>query len=204
MITNILSELDITRMKYDFIIITHQRCGSHLLATALNSHPDIACEGEQGDKVIKEISGRFRGMIWMCNRYYKERKIPMADKYIYLIRNPENVAVSSMMNGISRRTNPNHTAHFHGKEKTEHYILSQRQINKRIYHVKCLINGFVKRLKSHGINYLTVKYEDLTKNKEVKQIEESETKRILNFLEVDYQPLTTNLKKSRRTYEVQG
>jgi hypothetical protein len=33
-------------MKYDFIILTSQHCGSHLLATALDSHPKIRCFGE--------------------------------------------------------------------------------------------------------------------------------------------------------------
>ena len=34
--------------KYDFYIVTMPRSGSHMLASAINSHPDLQCGGEKG------------------------------------------------------------------------------------------------------------------------------------------------------------
>ena len=47
----------------DFIILTVPRSGSHMLASALDSHPDICCIGEVGKRPLYDWLGTSGGEI---------------------------------------------------------------------------------------------------------------------------------------------
>jgi LPS sulfotransferase NodH len=92
-------------MGYDFAIVATQRSGSHLLATALNSHPDIACVGEvaREELTIGEVSGRVRGCILMYN-HLDHFKSVSPERVIHLIReNTSALAWSRIENNVAKK-----------------------------------------------------------------------------------------------------
>lgn len=81
---------------YDFVIHAKGRSGTHMLASFLNSHPDISCEGEynkQDKKINPKPRAKVHGAIFMYNvpAFSWLRPRP---KVIHLLRNPEINAVS--------------------------------------------------------------------------------------------------------------
>jgi len=109
--------------------------------------------------------------------------------------------LSDIMNHTDKAENKFHISHFFGGEKEQHFKFNQENIDAKILHYKRLLNWFSKKIKKYPC--LVVRYENLTYNKEVKQIVESEAKRILDFLELEYYPLKTRLVKSKRIYKIQ-
>jgi len=109
---------------FDFCICYHTRSGSHLLATLLNSHPEIACEGEvrpegrdpnKGYSIVswKAISastggilppkGRIRGCLVPyigIDHFLSHGYRP--DRWIHLLRDPEKVALSTLRRWMQR------------------------------------------------------------------------------------------------------
>lgn len=80
----------------DFIILTLPRSGSHMLASALNSHPDICCLGELFRKPplydwLGTGNGITGGIVWPDNFNQVKTK-----KVIGLIRNPRDMAYSAV------------------------------------------------------------------------------------------------------------
>jgi len=81
--------------QYDFCILAKGRSGTHMLASALNSHPQIACEGELWKNTIKSVKeqSQVRGVIIMYN---VRRQITAFEigRVIHMVRNPEANATS--------------------------------------------------------------------------------------------------------------
>jgi hypothetical protein len=91
---------------YDFVIFCQGRSGSHLLATALDSHPEVACDGEnEGDSVIKPHASKkanvLRGRI-VTYQQAKHLDLIKPTKIIYLVRDPFYCALS-MVRNITKR-----------------------------------------------------------------------------------------------------
>ncbi len=82
---------------YDFVILAKGRSGTHMLASFLNSHSMITCEGEYRKFDLKipkiETRGQVHGSILMYNVPYFALFRPRP-KVIHLIRDPLNNALS--------------------------------------------------------------------------------------------------------------
>jgi hypothetical protein len=88
--------------RYDFVIFAQGRSGTHMLATALDSHLDLSVDGEnEGDSIISphafSSSGVLRGRIVTY-----QQKTQLFDirpgRIIHLKRDPFYVAVSMVRN----------------------------------------------------------------------------------------------------------
>lgn len=180
--------------KLDYIILCHQRSGSHLLCTLINSHPDIACIGETNEKMpeLYNAKGKIVGKIEMYNRVKDITKYKNV-KIIHLIRNPYDTARSDWINCTKKFP-------AHVKEKSSFEIkLNKKEIEKRAIGIEEMHNKFKNLIKN--LNHIEIHYDDLSKNKSVSEINESIEYKILDFLNVSYSKLSTNLKKPKWIYK---
>ncbi len=100
--------------EFDFLIVCQQRSGSHMLASALNGHPNISCSGELDivDTLIVPSDGECKGAILMYNRWKAFGTRYTANKLIHLVRDPEALAYSRMANSQSKKKlRAEHQAH---------------------------------------------------------------------------------------------
>jgi len=155
-----------------FVILTSQRAGSHLLASLLNSHPDLRCYDEifllpktrptkLGRKEFNKLKWN-EGFILHYSQYMNlsdERKKIIKSRVIHLTRNKVNQA-KSMKRNIKR---------------------AKRLIDYRWY---------VFRDKFENIYNIT--YEEICNNK---NISEYSNDKLLKFLGVKPHTMKTNFKK---------
>jgi len=180
----------------DFIIITTQRSGSNMLASALNSHPRLQCLGEPGRKTtpLEPTRGDVRGMINMCSMWERSGKLIHAERYIHLMRNPHDTALSDLA-----------MQHGYGHHYTEpvdrvcHILTDNLETEKaRVESDHRYIDGVML---GGGYDALIVNYEDLVRDSvSMTHIPESEGRRITEFLGVNYAPMTTKLVKPGTVY----
>ena len=171
---------------FDFVILALGRSGSHMLASALDSHPDIQCAAE-----IYAPNQRYP---WLGIKKKKIRgttvtplqiaRVGAVSKAIVLTRNWRDRVKSTTMN-------ENHalspcTAKILDEDLS---YLEQEQLEK-----DALLEQVAKRLEC--IRY---SYEGMTENKDIRQIPENMGKEICEFLGVEYQPLIPAFYKP--TYE---
>ena len=175
-----------------FIILAHQRTGTHLLATALNSHPDIVCSGEEGEE-IKE-NALVKGKIVMYNQLHGKFEDNIGLRIIHLLRDPRDTAISEILNDRDKEENENHDAHYYKKEPLRYSEIDEFYLKNKTEK----IDGYMKNVSEVllPLDYIEVRYEELTKGKEVRQIPKKPAKEILHFLGVKYKTLTTDLFKS--------
>jgi len=178
-----------------FIILAHQRTGTHLLATALNSHPDIVCLGEEGEEIDIKKGASVRGKIVMYNQLHGKFEDNFGLRIIHLLRDPRDTAISDILNDRDKAENENHDAHYYKKEPIKYH-----NIEKGFLQYKTdIINRYmweVQKALPQSIPTIEVRYEELTKGKEVRRIPKKPAERILHFLGVKYRTLTTDLFKS--------
>lgn len=187
----------------DFLILATQRSGSHMLASALNSHPDISCQGEiaRKDEVIEASEGNVTGAILMYNNWRAFGRRFEAGKIIHLVRDAKSTSWSRLANSIDKKLEKqDHRAHF--REKVERSF----EINaKRAREVEAAISAEVNRmrakLKETGIRRMEVKYEELTcGGLSVSRIDPIVSRCLTSFLGVDPAELSTDLVKPDTTY----
>lgn len=174
----------------DFVIFTPGRAGSHLLATLLNSHPDIACEGEFGrpDSLIdpENLSGNLHG----CILSFAQRNILLEwnpARVIYMTRSSEGGADSYAKNLIRYKARKAGEAYEHSPTVTD---------NQRVSTVRTLDSiHFVSRNLLKTFNYLEISYEELTDNKNISVMPSVVSDRVCDFLGVQRKELTTDLVK---------
>lgn len=140
-----------------FFILFLPRSGSHMLVSALNSHPEINCDHLDRDIEISE--GQVKGDTVKYLPRHNLRKV------IYLRRNHEDRIKSLKKLGIERTLD-------HEKRQEQRHINSL----KNVYH-------------------LTLNYEDLTQNENIKEIPEKYSNLICDFLNVERMILKTNYRK---------
>jgi len=178
----------------NFIILAHQRTGTHLLATALNSHPNIYCTGETREAPSENMNNISAvGRIIMYNQLYGQFDETKKSKIIHLTRNPRDTAMSNIAN-LGDAVFPSHKAHFYKKEKPRYCSIDKCHIDKKTEEIGGYMVSVRKALKS--INHLEITYEELTNGKSIKKLPKKPAKKILDFLGVKYKTLTTNLVKS--------
>lgn len=81
-------------MEYDFYLLFLPRSGSHMLVSALNSHPEISCEHRDEDVEISE--GKIKGRAMKFLQANQNKK-----KVIYLTRNKADRLKSLKKMGLS-------------------------------------------------------------------------------------------------------
>jgi len=187
--------------EFDFLIVCHQRSGSHLLQTFLDSHPEINCLGEIGiDDPWSVMQGcKYRGGILMYNRVgFLKSQVP--DRFIHLIRNPRMTAVSAVKNSaLRKRTGAGHNAHrIRGGDPKPDIQVDMDTVNRRTAHIKGRQKRMSRLLRTYRRPILTVTYEELTDGgKDVEFCPEGVMRRLTEFLGVEPVRLRTPLMRDR-------
>ena len=163
----------------DFYLLFLPRSGSHMLVSALNSHPQIDCshsdQGHSGD-------GDVKGHAQCC-------VTGDIKKAIVLTRNSKD-RMDSFFTDLAEKTGDNHVYKPGVKtqrkyaEKCENRYLSQKKKGE-----------YFLTLAEKIPDILVLKYEDLTKDKDIREIPEKYARQICDFLDVSQLPLTTKLYK---------
>jgi len=191
---------DIFRMTYDFLVLAAKRSGSHMLATMLNSHPEIACEGEYGNEndtvTIHASDTGKRG----CLIHYRQLELVKAPKYIHLVRYPIDCAISQARS-YARQTQPEYA------EYAAHYVKGEEPRNHEIEPSHSVVSARLRDLSRQliiarnffdGKDVLKVHYEGITGNRSVEEMPERMAKRICSFLDVWYHPMKTHFIKGTK------
>lgn len=178
-----------------FTILANRRSGSHLLATLLDSHPDLTMYDEVvNDKAVKvlpdkkfEELGENEGCIILYQQFLKlapeRQKKVLNNKIIHLKRDIEDQARSYW---VMRNMNlPVHTT-----EKVRYPNIND-DYKKYIAIVKQLQNT----IDTMSIPALNITYEWLTNNEDTSCLPREKAWTLTNYLGVPAQDLTTNLKK---------
>jgi hypothetical protein len=177
-------------VNFDFVIFTPGRAGSHLLASLLNSHPDIACEGEFGrvDSLINpdDLYGSVHG----CILSFSQRNLllkwnPM--RVIYMTRSPEGGADSYAKNIIRYKARKVGNAY-----EFDPFVTDEERLST-IRKLECI--HFASRNLLKTFNYLEISYEELTDNKNICWVITSIRDRVCDFLGVKRRDLYTDLVK---------
>ena len=184
----------------DFVLITTERSGSHLLMSLLSSHPLIRTHGEilLNGRVPRRIEGRKVGA---TIHYGQWKRRPSAidfkkTKVIHLLRDPRGVALSQARNRIDQRIHGDrHRAHFRvGDEPPEIYEVDLEAIEKRTINIAAQQKEFTRMLRRKTV--YTVTYEELTRNQSIETAPEGFARPLLDFLGVEHRRLRTTFAKS--------
>lgn len=177
-----------------FAILAQQRSGTHLLATLLNSHPEldmfdeyyaVASNYELPVKPIEELNDG-EGMILMFNHMVTKElmdDVEALDKRIYLYReNVRNQAKSHLKIDRGGTT--------HAKEEVDQqFNLSEHDIVSRVEDIQ-RNRQELRRLLPDDTFWIT--YEDITGGE---HIESTELPGLCDYLGIESQTLNTNLQK---------
>lgn len=220
------SEEDRKRANFDFfdyVIYCQARSGSHLLASLLNSHPDLACEGEvpvigvrdpargysdSSWDVIKEATGgilpppgKIRGCIchYINSMVFAVQEGYRPKKWIHLLRNPERVARSLLRRWAEREDGSARAHYFQGEEVPPEKPIDLDQLKQQTQNMENLQHYNIEFLRAvseeEGLEILQITYEDLTQGSSIYRVRNITTKKILEFLGVKEIQLETRMVK---------
>lgn len=166
-----------TAKTIDFAILTVGRTGSHLLASLLNSHPQIGCYGElqtldaHNKDDIRIDPNKVSGAITGCIVPYPMwRRLDEFDKVIFCTRKNKEDHARSYAKNIKKRT-----------PTTGDIEWAKKELDKKHKHIIDILDC-----------YLCVSYESITKGEDIR---EARLDTILDFLGAEKRTLTTNLIK---------
>lgn len=167
----------------DFAILSLPGAGSHMLASALDSHPQISCSGETGLNyswlgTAGEISGHII-------RPHQTEQVPVTTKLIVLLRDPK----GAMLSRAAR------VGRYHYLEPitisnpdvsyAESYLQHYREMDEEIKDI------------AQQYPHIVISYESITGNDDIREIPERQAKCICAFLGVRYQPLKPKTHKPK-------
>jgi hypothetical protein len=199
----------------DAVIVSHQRSGTHFLASSLASHPKIHDRGEfvlrhQRGQPSDDGTGHHPAFTNLPNHLnigivmYSEaerferlcRRLNEC-KVIHLLRNPRDVAVSQIQMEADRaRLGIAFRAHYRiADTPPEPAPIDVKAVEGREKAVRSVQRTYANRFKLH-CDILTVSYDEITNNCQVNIVPEPIAVRILSFLGLTYSPLTTTLRKT--------
>lgn len=205
--------------KPDAIILGHQRSGTHLLLTALASHPGIHGRGECLLKYKESFAGADLALdfpedqryvlnnkpgflniaIVMYSQVALFEKLcgPLSGRIIHLLREPAKVALSMAQKDADRdRYGRAVRAHYRRDEAVpEHAPVSPERMAKFLGWVVAGQRKYAEALRGRP-DVLTVSYEELTGDREVRTLAPAVGARLLGFLGLDVRPLATPLRKT--------
>jgi hypothetical protein len=193
----------------DFSIVSHVRSGSHLLATAMNSHPQICCQGEllqllmEPHKPYAPVSelatGTVNGAIIMYEHWHLAAALGLIPrKLIHLTRNPRKTALSFIRNNEHLKMhgaqhNPHAWRVSSGLLEMRDYPVDEELLVQRIAQVEDAQQRFRRLLPSPAIE---VTYEELCSDLDVHSIDQKAANRISGFLQVRSEKMITPLQKT--------
>jgi hypothetical protein len=202
----------------DVVILSHPRSGTHLLHSALSSHPKIHGRGEcvlRYGRRNEEVQTEFPP-IWVRTFRNSPGHINVAivmyamvalfeelcgrlkdHKLIHLIRDPDRVATSlAQLEADKIVLGSNYKSHYRMNETLPPSAnISPMKIQRIAAKVAADQRLYVLALASHQ-NCLTITYEALTRNQEVSTIPAPISIKVLTFLGLDFFELTTTLRKT--------
>lgn len=157
-------------MKYDFLIIGLPRSGTHMVASALNSHPEIQCRNEDPMPLYGHCTGRV---------FTRIDDLPIADKHIVITRPYEDRLRSWQTSGTAHSQHPwtpqaGHARH--DRLADDHHRLMSF---------------------SRHVNAMVVAYDHLTGGTDTRCFPEELSRRICDYLDVDLLPLRPKTHKAR-------
>jgi glycosyltransferase involved in cell wall biosynthesis/cytochrome c556 len=181
----------------DFAIVCHVRSGSHLLATAINSHPEIHCQGEllhvltEPHKAYAAVcdiaTGVVNGAIIMYEQWELLRALSIIpSKIIHLTRDARQTALSFIRNNehlsaYGARHNPHAWRNACEPLEMRDYPVDEKQLAERTALVRQSQHASSSFLPK---SRLEVTYEELCGNHDVDTIEQTAADRIVEFLGV--------------------
>jgi hypothetical protein len=166
----------------NFIILSTQRSGTHMLKSALNSHSKITCHGEILIKKEFEKKKELFGCIVMISHIEKMKFKP--DKIIYLKRNFKDTALSQLGNIAHKKIEgKNHNPH---KPKPYNFVFNNKQVKIKEDKVKKQHNKIKEYLKDK--DYLEVNYENIN------------YKEIQDYLNVNQEKIKPQINKNLHKY----
>lgn len=174
-------------MEYDFYIFTLPRSGSYMMASALDSHPNINCGGELFRKGVPLYgwlgsgNGIKGGIVNLINKQLIKNQ-----KIIVLTRNPQD-AIKSLDTQLDN-------GKYHAESNNVSRVRSPGKRSEKMYLNR--VKEFEKEC-SKISNKLIVSYEEITNDESIDVIPEDIGKKICDFLKVDYRPLKPAFKKPK-------
>ena len=182
-------------MIYDFLILTAGRAGSHLLASFLNSHPDVACEGEIGKEDSLIARGSLSGDLKGCILPYAQRdllKKYASAKVIHMWRDPDRGAYSYQANIIRYR------ARMRGEPYVFAPALNTHQLRSAARRLRAIHDHCRKLLVNRP--YLNVSYEELSDGgNAVDRMPNKSRAAVCDFLGIKNRVLSTEMLKRSQT-----
>lgn len=176
---------DCMKHDYDFVILSKGRSGTHMLASFLNSHSMISCEGEFG-KIDKKIQitkrGRVHGAIFMYN-VGKFSQLRPRLKVIHLVRDPFDNAVSFARQQIRLRMRQA------GRDDLPGAEFVPKTVGRLARQVKEQQDNVRERLGAR-FSWVEVTFEEITEGKEAYMMPEPVSRRLCAFLGVSFETLT--------------
>lgn len=194
-----------------FTLLAGQRSGTHLLATLLDSHPDLRCYEEVllrtlaydernaalGEKHPLLMKGHEGGIV-MYNHFVaadedtKDRIVE--NKIIHLTRNLDNMVYS--LYGINHKDKFN-VKSFYKKEK-EIFVPKppERWVENKKEDIRTMRRKAFKRIPDDK-NVFTISYEKLTGNESIEGISKEKATPVCEFLGVKPYKLTTEFRKPK-------
>ena len=155
----------------EFCILTRPRSGSHMLASALDSHPQIQCKGEYGMEKYSRLMGRevhdISGHI-VQDFMLPEIDLKQFDKIILLLRD---LSLRKEYRGLHwlEPAQVKRSIRDHGDTpKTDHTALY---------------------VATTGMDRLIINYDDMTGGHDIRELPYKEGSAICAFLGTDYFPM---------------
>lgn len=181
----------------DFSIVSHVRSGSHLLATAMVSHPQICCQGEllqilmepqKSYATVGEVAtGTVNGAIIMYEHWHLAATLGLVPrKSIHLTRSPRKTALSFIRNNEHLKMygaghNPHVWRNSSGLLEMRDYPVDEELLVQRTAQVEVAQREFRRLLPPPVVE---VTYEELCSDCDVHSIDQEAVDKISEFLRV--------------------
>lgn len=170
-----------------FYILTKPRSGSHMLASALDSHPDIQCHGEavymprmESAKWLGKNPGRVEGWIAQYDMF-GPKSVPRLN-----INTPDKIII------LTR----DHTRRIPHKVTHAHYVIPSIEQYEPDCSYAPVDYSPLFELAKHKPT-LVLSYDDMTGNKDIRKLPQEYSDMVCDFLEVERAELTTRFYKPR-------
>lgn len=195
------------RLDVDFAILCMQRSGSHMLAYALASHPDVVFHGELLDFIryslpFRRVAGKLNCVIVMYNQ------IDLADKFeidlstipvIHLTRDDRATAISNIRNNLSRaERGASHTAHFTSRDQVPgqySYVPQEKEIETWLKLIADWRKAALPRI-AENRRTIQIDYDEMTGGNDIRELPPESALRLCEFLSLPMRPLTVDIVKS--------
>lgn len=167
----------------DFCLVALPRSGSHMLASALDGHPEIDCFGEH--RVPQDGTRHSQGIM---GKLVHGTPIPAASKYIFLYREPLAIQASRL------RLNRDGLLHEYREGDTIYARDTSRMPSGFIDAIRAEREEVLAELE--GTDHIIVSYESLCAGQDTEALNAEQATRICRFLGVAERELRPKTRKA--------